>query len=344
MTDFIYVPVLRWKQGEQGALRNLDPADRQQMLPIAEIQQLEAAATQPKLEKQMLRSAGKQHPIGIDLTETFEGRVPHSLLADRCRRLQAAGVMAWPTIRASHAIADLAGLTHFKGFSAVIVRSRTGISLPDLIGVVNEVRKACGKATRIYVVLDMFAVGSEDPGAKAAGLEPLVKALIAHPAVEQVAVCGGSFPISLGGFKTGVNNKSTRRELAVWNALRVKPGCDEVVFGDYCVTNPEPLEDIDPTKINPAAAIRYTLKDHWWVLRGSGVRTKGKGGMGQYNELCKLLIAHPDYSGQAFSYGDGQYYAHAQPGAGSGNLSTWRRDATSHHLVFTVRQLVSGNV
>lgn len=344
MTDFVYVPVLRWKQGEQGALRNLDPADRHRMLPIAEIQQLEPGVAQPKLERQMIRSAGKQYPIGIDLAETVEGRVPHSFLADRCRRLQAAGVIAWPTIHASHAIANLAGLTQFKGQPAVIVRSRAGIALAGLTGVVNELRKACGKATKIYVVLDMFAVGAEDPSTQAAVLAPSAKALIAHAAVEQVAACGGSFPISLAGFKAGVNNKSARRELAVWNALRVKPGCDEVVFGDYCVTNPAPLEEIDPTKINPAAAIRYTLKDHWWVLRGSGVRTKGKGGMGQYNDLCKLLIVHPDYSGKPFSYGDGQYHAHAQPGSGSGNLSTWRRDATSHHLVFTVRQLVAGNV
>ena len=116
------------------------------------------------------------------------------------------------------------------------------------------------------------------------------------------------------------------------------------MFGDYGVTNPEPLEDIDPTKMNPAAAIRYTLKSEWWVLRGAGVRTKGKGGMGQYNDLCRLLIKSPDYSGQTFSYGDHRYYEHAQPGASSGNLTTWRRDATSHHVVFTVRQLVSGNV
>lgn len=51
MADFIYVPVLRWKQGEQGALRYTDAADREHMLPIAEVQQIETSATQPKLER-----------------------------------------------------------------------------------------------------------------------------------------------------------------------------------------------------------------------------------------------------------------------------------------------------
>ena len=66
--------------------------------------------------------------------------------------------------------------------------------------------------------------------------------------------------------------------------------------------------------------------------------------MGQYNDLCRLLIASSDYSGANFSFGDFQYKAHAQVGASSGSLMTWRRDATNHHLVYTVRQLAAGNV
>lgn len=345
MSDFIYVPILRWKQGEQGALRYTDAADRERMLPIAEIQVIESTVMQPKLQRQMLRAAGTEFPIGIDFSTAISGRVPHALLADRCKRLQSVGVQAWPTIRATHAIADLPGLTHFKGQPAAIVRSRAdSTTLADLALVIDALRRACGKSMPIYVVLDLFALGDVDANVKATGIAPQARAVLAMPAIAQVAMAGGSFPMNLGALKPGVGNRLTRRELAVWKALRALPGCRAIVFGDYGVTNPEPLEEIDPTKMNPAAAIRYTLKDVWWVLRGSGVRTKGKGGMGQYNNLCKLLIAHADYCGATFSYGDKKYYDHAQPGATSGSLTTWRRDATSHHVVFTVRQLIAGNV
>lgn len=345
MTDFVYVPILRWKQGEQGALSYTDAADRQRMLPIAEIQAIESTATQPKLQRQMLRSGGTQYPIGIDFSEAISGLVPHALLADRCKRLQSAGVHAWPTIRTTHAIADLPGLAHFKGQPAVIVRSRAeSTPLADVTLVIDALRKVCGKHTPIYVVLDLFALADVDPNVKAVGVAPQAQAVLAMSSVTQVAVAGGSFPMNLGALKPGVGNRLMRRELAVWKALRALPGCGAIVFGDYGVTNPEPLEEIDPTKMNPAAGIRYTLKDVWWVLRGSGVRTKGKGGMGQYNGLCKLLIASPDYSGATFSYGDKKYYDHAQPKATSGSLTTWRRDATNHHVVFTVRQMISGNV
>ena len=343
--SFIYTPVLRWKRGEQGALRYVAAADRAEMLPIAEVQLLAKGAAQLDLQKQLLQSAGTEHPIGLDLATAYTGPVPLTDLADITRRMQAAGVRAWPVLRALHAIIDMAGLAYLKGQPAVIIRVYAeSTPLADLLSIVSALRKACGRATALYALLDLYALGDIDAHAKAGLLQSQVHALTATGEITQIAMAGGSFPMNLGSFKPGVGNRLIRQELEIWKILRAQTGCSEVAFGDYGVTNPEPLEDIDPTKMNPAAGIRYTLKNQWWVLRGSGVRTKGRGGMGQYNGLCQLLIRSSDYSGQHFSYGDGRYYAHAQPGESSGNLTTWRRDATSHHIVFTARQLTAGKV
>ena len=196
----------------------------------------------------------------------------------------------------------------------------------------------------LYVVLDMGSIGGIDLTALAEMFEPYVRDVTASGEITQVAIVGGSFPYSLAGTTVGVGTRLPRKELEVWKLLRTKGECGAVAFGDYGVTNPEPQEALDPETMNPAAAIRYTQKKEWWLLRGSGVRTKGKGGMKQYNSLCHLLVTNQDYAGQNFSYGDQRYFAHAQPGMTSGNFMTWRRDATSHHLVFTVRQMLSGAV
>lgn len=343
MADFLYVPILRWKQGEQGALRYVSALDRQRMLPIAEVQVLESGAAQPKLTQQVSKSSGVEHPIGIDLSDAYTGGpVPHAGLADVCSRLSRDGIPAWPVVRAVAALADLAGLASFKGFPALIIRARPGITVNELDRVISEARKVCGKRTALYLILDLYAIGDRDPVAGAAAIAGVVAHYCGMPSLTQVIIAGGSFPMSLGGLKPGINNFIPRQEVAIWQALRATAGCERVVFGDYGVTNPEPLEDIDPTKMNPAAAIRYALPTKWRIVRGSGVRTKGKGGMGQYNGLCQLLIALPDYSGKTYSYGDERYYAHAQPGTSSGNYMTWRRDATSHHIVLTVRALATG--
>lgn len=344
MADFVYVPIVRWKQGEQGALRYLDAADRRYTLPIAEIQLLERGVAQPKLITQMSRSAGEEHPIGIDLSDAYKGLVPHAGLASVCNRLIKADIDAWPAVRATAALADPSGLSHFKGFKGVIIRARPGIKVVELDAVIADMRKACGKRTALYLILDLYAVDDRDPTAEAASIAGVVAHYCAMSTLTKVVFAGGSFPMSLGALKPGINNLVARQEVAIWKILRATSGCENVVLGDYCVTNPEPLEEIDPRKMNPAAAIRYALPTHWRVIRGSGVRSKGKGGMGQYNGLCQLLIVHPDYSGKTYSFGDGRYDHHAQAGATSGSLTTWRRDATSHHIVLTVRNVMAGTM
>ena len=44
MNDFIYTPILRWKQGEQKALKNVAALDRSLMLPIVDVQALESGS------------------------------------------------------------------------------------------------------------------------------------------------------------------------------------------------------------------------------------------------------------------------------------------------------------
>ena len=88
---------------------------------------------------------------------------------------------------------------------------------------------------------------------------------------------------------------------------------------------------LDKVGINLGWFSRLKGRCHSWA---GGTRTSG---FNQYNQLCQLLISDPDYSGQGFSFGDDRYYYHAQAGSPTGNLSTWRRDATSHHLALTVR-------
>lgn len=343
--SFTYFPVLRWKQGEVTAVRRLDAADRTSMLPLAEVQLLEASNAQPKLRKALEQADAASNPVGLDLKPAYTPRVPLAALAKLTGAFQASGLKTWPVIHATDALLDLPGLTEFKGHPAVVLRIYPNETLlPNALGLIAATRSACGRKTLIYVVLDLDSVGGIAVTALATSLESFVRDITATSEVAQVAMVGGSFPYSLTGFKVGVGNRLPRRELDVWKGLRTLPGCGAVAFGDYGVTNPKPLEDIDPRAINPAAAIRYTVQNEWWLLRASGVRSKGKGGMGQYNDLCRILIASADYSGAGFSYGDFQYDAHAKPGASSGSFMTWRRDATSHHLVYTVRQLIAGTV
>ena len=345
MKQFRYYPILRWKQGEQLAVRRMVVADQVDMLPLAEVQFLEAGVAQPKLKRTLEHARADVTPIGLDVHSAYNGPVPLPDLAKLTATFQNAGLHTWPVVHAIDALLDKPGLASFAKQPALVLRINPIETLQaTALSVIADTRKACGGKTALYVVLDIGSIGEIDLKALAGLFEPFVRTITATGEITQVAIAGGSFPYTLGGVKIGVGTRLDRKELDIWKIVRSKPGCTGVGFGDYGVTNPQPLEDIDPRVMNPSASIRYALKNHWWILKASGVRSKGRGGMGQYNDLCKLLIASRDYSGAAFSFGDHQYNGHAQPGASSGSFMTWRRDATSHHLVFTVRQLIAGNV
>ncbi|MBK8727627.1 MAG: beta family protein [Holophagaceae bacterium] len=345
MSVFSYFPILRWKQGEQHAVRNLASGDRTKMLPLVEVQFLEPGSAQPKLKATLQKAQASGAPIGIDIGEAYNSRVPLHDFANLSLGFQTAGLQAWPVVRGADALFDIPGLTHFKGQPGLVLRILPNeIRLATVMTLLPAIRKACGKNTLVYVVIDLDSIGEIDLQALAGMAEPFVKDILASGLVKQVAVVGGSFPYSLMGLPVGAGTMLERKELEVWKKVRALPGCTEVAFGDYAVTNPKPLADLDPRTINPAAAIRYTQKNHWWLLRGSGIRSKRAGGMKQYNSLCQLLIANANYSGKTFSFGDTRYDFHANTPAKTGNLMTWRRDATSHHLVYTVRQLLAGQV
>ena len=90
--------------------------------------------------------------------------------------------------------------------------------------------------------------------------------------------------------------------------------------------------------MRPSASIRYTAQDSWLVLKGKNLRGNG---FGQFYQVSRDLIARPEYSGRNFSWGDAYIYECGDELAGPGNLTTWRKVGTSHHLVFAVRQLAN---
>lgn len=332
-----YYPILKWKRGEQGAMRYLDATDQALMFPILEVMGAAGADHRQALSHQLEKVRANAHPFGIDGRNLWAPGTGFKPLVKLCGQLQKDGHQAHPVISALDLFANLADLSVLKGLPVVVLRLRLHIVLLDsVLGAVKAVRKAIGKAAQLHVVFDFGPIGEAPEGGLRVFVEPFVQGTLATGDADVVAMAGGSFPISLGGFALGVKNRIRRKEWHVWQDLRQQPGCEDVRFGDFNVTNPEPQEIEDPSKMNPAAAIRYALDGEWWLLKARGAKTSG---YDQYNTLCRALVASQEYSGPTFSFGDKRYLFHAQNDDKSGNFMTWRRDAASHHLVLTVRQL-----
>jgi hypothetical protein len=329
-----YYPILKWKQGEQNAVRFLDSADREPMIPILEImppgQKQLAAFVMTSLAKTF-----KAEPFAVDLKYVKTGGVPLVALAKLCTSLQGNGYNAWPSINSADLLAQLGQVSVLAGQPEVILRMRLQtLLLPTCAAAITAVRKAIGRNSVLHVLFEFGPIGDVDPVVLAGVAMPFLQQTFASGEANYIGFAGGSFPITLQGIPVGVNNLLPRREWHAW--LSLLPKFEPLRFGDYAVTNPDLPNITNPAAMNASAAIRYALDGEWWLLRGRGTKTAG---FAQYNTLCRVLISDSRYYHPPFSYGDQQYYNHAQPGAGPGNLTTWRRDATNHHLVQTVRRL-----
>jgi hypothetical protein len=347
--SFLYMPILKWKQGEQLTLKALDDADKNNLLPLVELlpikpeylgnlkerlaQHLTANA------KHLVKAGYDSNPVGIDITAVEPGYHSQTrLLAATIKSLRrTSGVNAIPVILPAMVLSDPDHLSSFGELPAVILRIRVGTFLADQVDtLINGLRAALGSDdTAVHVLFDMYDIVGTSPSAKADELTPLINAAYATPNVETVTIAGGSFLLSLQGLKQGMH-LLPRVELQAYKQLRAA-GYDQLRFGDYTVTNPLPLEGLDPTTMNPSAQIRYARQDDWLLFKAGGSKTYG---MGQYNGLCHLLVAHEDYCQPDYSMGDARYHYHTTAGATTGSYMTWRRDATSHHIVFTARQMV----
>lgn len=138
-------------------------------------------------------------------------------------------------------------------------------------------------------------------------------------------VAGGSIPEQLGKKDQGKVRRETRKELELWSELIA---AFPVAHADYGVVSPLYVPPKGIVKI--PSRIRYTTEnDH--LFRRAGRK--------EYPELCKELIASPEFKGEGFSLGDLRFYRCAKETIKPGNPAQWIAADANHHM-----ELVSDQV
>ena len=342
--NFAYMPVLKWKQGEQLALRNFTPELRAHLLPLIELidsKESGDAGVDAQIGKfaKELGHAGHAHgAVALDLSlHSAAAKATLKLLKRSANELEKKSVPLVPVLTPQILAGADAELALLKSFPRAVLRLNIDLILPEQIE--GFATKAIAHVPEVHLLLDMASIVGTDPQGKWAEASIYVQAAYDWAKAASITLAGGSFPYNLMGIKPGTI-RVPRVERQVWSTAVKNRTFKSLRFGDYAVTNPVPLPPIDPKMINPSAAIRYALQQEWMLIKGTGTRTAGRG---QYNDLCRLLILEDYYAGEDFCYGDASYHKHAQKGASSGSPMSWRRDATSHHLELTTRMCLAND-
>lgn len=330
-----YIPIIKWQNWEQKALRHLDVQLAQKVLPCIEA----------RTHQQQFNLADKllsvwPRPSIVDFADPggnlTGGRANN--FATFLQEARTKGVAVIPALNPEDniAIASASLMQAMVACGEIILRVRLPLfSVPatTLQACQHVVTQLSGGGARIRLLIDF----QETPEWSPINLQDLarsVQQLLNQPYTE-VHFASGAFPASLESVKTGAG-VFKRHDWRLWNELQAALAGQPIGFSDYGVLSPTWSEKTLELR-SKSTNLKYTALDHWLVLRTAG-KTKD-----ELIALSTLLVnTYPNlFKGASYSYGDKLIADRANQAVplklkrcGHYNIT----DAWNHHIAFVVQE------
>lgn len=351
-----YVPCLRWKQGEYQAVLTLSTLAHKFITPLIEVPEMgfdfEMQALNRTIDEHLAPFAKRvstkwgTQTCFVDILHIppekvmEDGSHPISFIFEK---LRAARCSVVPVIGLGR------GPLYQQKMKSVVSQDRRGLCMRVNV----EEAANLGLKDQFDTLLANIGIGAVDcdlildlgaPNFQPIdGFAKLVEALIRRlPYMERwrtFTLLGTSIPPTMGDVR-----KSPaiipRSEWILYKKLieslrKIKVRLP--TFGDYGISHPAPVL-MDMRFVKPSGTIRYTRDDDWLIVKGPNVRDNG---YGQFKNHCQLIVGSTGYLGAEFSEGDKYISKCAVGAAGTGNLTTWRKVGTNHHLEKVARDISS---
>jgi hypothetical protein len=354
-----YVPILKGKEGEYSALRELTRTIKDGLTPLIEIPSIPydfendvpaktVDAHLAKVVQKIETCWGADRPVSLDLDwispseRMADGSHPLKYIFDNARD---AALHAIPVTGINRptayqdAVKDANDTDHFG--LCIRLEPDDLNDWADLQVRLNDLLAFFGLfAHDIDVVVDFESIASPTAASPIAmAMNSVITNLPLVRDWRTLTFAASAFPQDLSNMSPRTITPVSRTEWLIWQSLAVRRArlIRLPTFGDYAISHPIPNE-IDPRLMKMSAQLRYTADTEWFVFKARNVRDYG---YEQFNDICRALITKPYYKGAAFSWGDNAINLCAVPGANPGNATTWRRIGTNHHLTFVVDQIAN---
>ncbi len=351
-----YIPILKSKQGELEAIRELSPVAKQSITPLVEIipvpwdfdKNLPKVPLKQHFDKsisKVKKCFGSEYTFFIDLglvkmSEPIFGLHP---LEYFLRELLLNELNFVPTIdlyQNEACLQAVANMVNHNGKGLCIRIKKEDVN--DLLELQTNLDTLLNNLSLhphdCHVIIDYDILPNE---LSVQFIDDIVDVIEFFPYVEEwqtFTFAASSFPLVLEVDKDD-SKYLPRNEFILWLAILDKKTTLPRLpsFGDYAIQHPE-LSDLDFRYIKSSVNLRYAVEKAWLVYKG---REKVRHGYDQFNSLCRLLIMRKEYSGEDYSWGDGYIKRCADNDDGPGNASTWRKVGFSHHMTLTAEQVVT---
>lgn len=351
-----YVPILKGKEGEYGALSRLTTEVISGITPLIEIPPIPWDYVNEcedrtidyhlsKVAEKIEHSWDKESPLFLDLDaslisqNTDDGRHSLTYVLDNARDR-------------SLNIIPVTGLKRDDDYQRAVMtaiqQDEWGLCIrlnnddfEDLSLLINNLNQYLATynllATDIDLLIDFKEVQTKQANMILLVATTILNSLTNVDEWRTLTIAGTAFPEDLSQFSPNSRGFIHRVEWSIWQALFSRR--DKIprmpTFGDYAIANPEIIE-VDPRIMRMSANLRYTTDEDWFIFKGRDVKLHG---YEQFNDLCSALTVCPEYKGANYSWGDEYISQCASGNAGPGNAMQWRRIGTNHHLTLVMDQV-----
>lgn len=329
-----YIPIIKWQQYEQIALKEVDKALIPRMQPCIEIR-----TNKQHLNLMDRLQAVWPHEVLVDYANP-SGALTHVRQVELLDFLQHAvqrNIPAAPVLGAAY-VAGM-GDKFFKiaaSLPPIMIRLRLGeLQLSgdklQLAQGAHAYLKAAGLHSRLIV--DLGVSPKEWTSAQLTTFAQGLRSL-AGIGYESMHLVSGAYPVSLASVKTG-SASFKRTDWQFWYEINAVVPDLAIGYGDYGTLSPEWTEEV-LTRRGGRAAIRYTREANWLILRAGGATSADS------IAISEILVSNhaADFKGASYSFGDKVLAERADP-----NIALKKKksghyhitEAWSHHIAYVLK-------
>lgn len=361
-----YVPILKWKQGEYIAYKNLSPEISNLVRPLFEVTPQDFDFEDGEERKSIdthLKDFGKRYEKNCGKTLCFidtslikadvrmvDGKLPIEFIFDEIgqKNLSAIPVVQIDSDKNFLETIKKINLTIDNGFCLRLKIEH--LFNPNLRLIVDKLLLDTDVTfDKVDLLLDLKKPTNFEPIEALIGM---VKSCIANiPNLNNwrsFIISATSFPESMGEIKSPMEIRE-RKEWKLFTGLikNLQNGGRKPIFSDYTIRSPSYIK-VDPKILKPKNRIIYTIDDCWVIYKGLK-NFKEKNGASEYHEMSRSLMNSKYFMGENYSIGDKFIVDCAMEKVGkgknakpsTGNLSTWIGVGINHHITKVINDLSS---
>lgn len=352
LTKDMYVPALRWRQGEYQALTRLAAAAKNRIVPYITIPEVEFdfELWQPKKTVQehvhpfaaRFNAKWGQRPAWVGVHPSIsgkpmgDGRDIYTYVFEALRRFQANAIPAVPLDASGPMTACIAAIVAVDGVGSAIAVRLEDLMKPDARTRIEALASSLGlPLAEVDLVIDLGAPNFEPYSTFAGALLAAVQKLGDLYRFRNFVAIGTAIPQTFKDVAKGAD-QLRRHDWLFYQALLAKMPARmrQPNYGDYTIVHPE-FAPVDMRKIKSAGKLVYTTATDWEVRKGGAFRDNP----GQMHDHCASIVASGKFSGAGFSVGDDYIAKCAARTVKPSNQPWWKFVTINHHITYVLDDL-----